>query len=685
MSSTSNALNVSAAPQAQPAKTQDQLFIEIEGFTKADFNTDKPYIFSLENHNGNEMLFMRLKNKVLEQAKAVKYPVNDAKKQMQAMERANKSLLPATSQPVTVGSGFPDMDKFFGNNVVNYGGYECSENGIITMIDGRPEVVCGHPILITRRYENATDDSETVDVSYLLDGRWRTQRQIMRKDLADPARLADILSNKSVDVDKDTAKLMMKYFRIFINNNRAIIPSVKTTNSLGWTCDGDFVPYTDKIEFDPLSSAGFERMGQALRAHGDPQVWINGIKDIRKTKQSAPIRMMMAASFASVLIDKLHKLSFWTHMIGGTSTGKTVSLRAASTIWAFAPANNGDGWMKSMKSTTVGLEQLAGFAKNLPLCLDELQTIQDDRNFATIVYNITAGHGKLRGARSGGLRDTQTWSLTAISTGEEGIVSSEDHGGANSRVIQIKVADKLFDDPRGFCANVLDVSYGHAGKMFIEGLKNEDFDALTREANEIAARWFEQNDIADKQADAGAILLIADRLAEKIIFHDGILLTEEDVRKHLKTRSEIDDNVKAYEVFRDYIAVNENRFINGTIVPGYDIWGKIEDNGNRLFMYKEPLVDMLKKHRIDYQRFIDWCLDKGVIISHSCAGNNSFTMSKEINGKRQRCIDFDLSVDPSEKPSGDPPKTPGETVSENINKYGIDVTDTKAVQEEMPF
>ena len=50
-------------------------------------------------------------------------------------------------------------------------------------------------------------------------------------------------------------------------------------------------------------------------------------------RENIYLRLQMAASFASPIIEKVNGLPFVFHLWGGTGTGKTVGLMTAMSIW----------------------------------------------------------------------------------------------------------------------------------------------------------------------------------------------------------------------------------------------------------------------------------------------------------------------------------------------------------------
>ena len=87
-------------------------------------------------------------------------------------------------------------------------------------------------------------------------------------------------------------------------------------------------------------------------------------------------RIMLAASFASALVEPCDCLPFFVHLWGGTESGKTVALMLAASVWA-SPLM-GD-YIRTFNSTAVAQELTAGFVNSLPLCYDELQIVKKSK------------------------------------------------------------------------------------------------------------------------------------------------------------------------------------------------------------------------------------------------------------------------------------------------------------------
>ena len=128
-------------------------------------------------------------------------------------------------------------------------------------------------------------------------------------------------------------------------------------------------------------------------------------------------------------------------------------------------------------------------------------------------------------------------------------------------------------------------NHGHAGKIFIEKLKNISKEKLKEVYDYECAELLKLVNTENKQAQNMALLLLADVIACKFIFTNQNPLQPKDVAQFMFTKEEIDVSERAYESVCDEIAMNRNRFIlkddNSlrTLEGGYsgigEMWGAI--------------------------------------------------------------------------------------------------------------
>ena len=86
----------------------------------------------------------------------------------------------------------------------------------------------------------------------------------------------------------------------------------------------------DGLIFD--GDANFRHIFESIRSAGKRREWLELALSLRQGNVMA--RIVLAASFASVLVKPLRVPALFVHLWGGESgTGKTVALMLAASVW----------------------------------------------------------------------------------------------------------------------------------------------------------------------------------------------------------------------------------------------------------------------------------------------------------------------------------------------------------------
>ena len=127
-------------------------------------------------------------------------------------------------------------------------------------------------------------------------------------------------------------------------------------------------------------------------------------------------RLLFAVSvaFAAPLLEITGMESGGFHFRGNSSTGKTTALRVASSVWG------GADYLQPWRVTDNGLEAIAVQKSDCLLALDEISQV-DPKAAGESTYMLANGSGKARANRTGGMRDTASWRLLFVSSGEAGL------------------------------------------------------------------------------------------------------------------------------------------------------------------------------------------------------------------------------------------------------------------------
>ena len=487
------------------------------------------------------------------------------------------------------------------------GQYKCEESGVYFMDKFGYEVnVCRHPIMPIQRLCNADTGEERLEIAYKKGKNWRTV--IVEKSVIASSSSILQLASYGILVNSENAKALSTYILEIENLNFDVIPEQQSIGRLGWISQRHFSPYVEELVFD--GETNFKHMFNAIKSCGNRETWLYAMRDLRKDK--SPGRLFLAASFASVILEPCGLLPFFLHAWGGTEVGKTVGLMIAASVWG--SPRLGD-FILTFNSTSVGQEMTASFLNSLPMCIDELQIQSSSgvRDFDRIIYQLTEGVGRTRGAKTGGLQRMNTWRNCIITNGEHPISNSSSGGGAVNRVIEFECDEKVYSDLVGICA-VISSNYGFAGREFVEFLQQDGmFDAV----NAIQKEYYREllkSDSTDKQAASASAILAADAIATELIFKDGNNLTVADLEKIMTKKAEVNVNQRALEYVYELAERNPNRF-KANEFGDYqgEVWGKKEDDC--IYFIKSVFDREMANAGFNSTAFLAWAKRMGYIDS----------------------------------------------------------------------
>lgn len=565
---------------------------DVPRFKRADFDGTAPYDY-IYKFAANAFQMMQVYNIVAAQAKEM--GVKNFAKMWESYKRVQRGS-GYNLDIEQAATNFPDqpMELRCGRYTCDAGGVSCEDKG------GYHTLVCSHPLMPVKRMENIDTGEQKVEIAFSRGGVWR-YNVVDRTVLSSANKIVD-LSRYGMDITTESARDVVKYLATIDALNYDKIGEVRSVGRLGWVGHELFSPYVPDLRYD--GDAGYAATYKAVHPQGTLEGWLEAARHGRES--SIYTRVMLAASFASVLVEPCDALPFVVHAWGGSGNAKTVSLMMAASVWADPTAG---AYYKTFNSTGVGQEMTAGFLNSLPLCLDELQVIKDKKDFDQTIYTLCEGVGRSRGAKAGGLQRMQTWRNAIITTGEMPITNSDSGGGAVNRVINMDCQDeKLFADPR-WAVSVMRRNYGHAGRAFVEHLTGGAMERAKELQKEYYAKLTEQ-DSTEKQALSASLLLAADTLATELLFQDDLALTVEDLAPMLVTRAEADVNARCYEWLTGFIAVNSNRFDESADNKG-EVWGKLEND--TCYFVATKFEQIMREYGYSSSSFLSWCSRVGKI------------------------------------------------------------------------
>lgn len=516
----------------------------------------------------------------------------------------------------------------------------CYENGV-----GFPVNLCHEPVVISRRLENIDTGRERLVLSHYRNHRWK-EIVAPRSVIFNRNKLVN-LSDNGLPVSTDNAEGLVRYLTAYEMQNSKVIPFVRSIDRIGWV-GNEFYPCAVKNDY-VYEGEDTDHLVSAIAESGDYNLWLRTATELRKNPFA---RAIMAASFASPLLELLQHRVIILHVWHSSRSGKTAALKFALSIW-------GDPMklMGNFNSTAVGLERKAGTLKHLPLGLDELQVLNEKRlSPSLIVYSLGNGYGKTRGSRNGGLQDVPTWRNCIISTGEQPLSAENAMDGVDSRVLELYGPPTADAEQGRIIHQISESNYGFAGKRYIEYLigniltNKENLRQNYETIREKLQTGFEGDPGA--HLDNIAALALADCYASVSLWN----MTIEDafaeagslgatVLKNVKSLEKEDVVERAWYFLIDWVATNKTRF-ETTITPCY---GKIETG--KVYIIAAVLRQALEDGGFSYTKSIRGFRERGYIdVFSNAEGRENTQCQKKIQGINVRavCLRLDVQADADE-------------------------------------
>lgn len=529
---------------------------------------------------------------------------------------------------------------------LNAGDWEADDSGIFKKNGYNDEVACPHPIMPVERLVNIDTGEEKLQLAFRKGTIWR--KLIFSKTVLASSNKVTELAGSGIAVTSQNAKAFIQYISDMENLNYDLIPEKKSIGRFGYIPDEGFSPFVDGLIFD--GDANFKAMFQTVRSRGSETKWLETAAEVRDMSTTA--RIILAASFASVLLEPLNCLPFFVHLWGVDSgTGKTVALMVAASVWGDPAVGS---YVKTFDGTVAGMEKTAAFLNNLPFCLDELQLAKDSKGRTTFdVYKLAQGVGRTRSNRSGGVDLTPTWRNCILTTGESPLTGTASGAGAVNRVIDIecKSAQAVIKDGMRI-SGAVKRNYGFAGRKFVERLYQPGVIDQVSERYRELFRILSDRDTTEKQAMAAAAIILADELACQWIFGSTQQpLTIEQISEFLASKAAVSAGDRGYKYLCDWVTQNSNKLCGRADNPNVEVFGALESG--RAYIIRSVFERILQDAGYSTAAMISYLKQENLIETRGRAN----TRGKRINGIPTECfclrlpaVDLDDEEDPNDLP-----------------------------------
>jgi len=505
---------------------------------------------------------------------------------------------------------------------------------------------------------NEDSEEEKVKIAIYKYNKWKVG--IFPKDIVFNHLEIIKLSSFGLPVNSLTAKKFVYYFSQFESINLETQKPVRAVTKLGWRDNFKiFVPFTNEIVVD--LDYKLQKWLEGYTQKGELKEWINEIKLLRN---NTIFRFILSSSFAAPLLRILEHRIFVVYNYGDSRAGKTAMLHTALSVWG-----NPENLMCTFNTTAVGMERLAGLFNDLVLGIDEKQIQKSQNELEKLIFMLSSGTGKVRGNKTGGVQELNTFNVLVLATGEQTITTEESTTGVATRILELQgspfnyneeLSSKMYEITKKY--------YGTTGRKYIEILINNysqnNYKRLKDMFEEIKKELKSKttNDIYSYISSV-AIIVLADMVVSKELFEENnkenSLKMGLEILEKLGTAQEIDVVEKAYLEITSWILSNYKAF------DKYKIENYTEYDDTESCSFKESfglfdkgvyyvhtsiLKEWLRKHNYSTRKIIDGLADRHYIdVNISESGKVEKAIQKKFRGINNRMYAFPTPFDLKER------------------------------------
>lgn len=296
-----------------------------------------------------------------------------------------------------------------------------------------------------------------------------------------------------------------------------------TTCRPGWHESGAFVLPGRTIGSDKVRYQASGKAQNLFSVRGDLERWKTEVA--AKCEGNPVLTLAIGCALAGPLLSLVGVLGGGVHLVGDSSSGKSLAQLIASSVWG-DPGIFAASW----DMTKGGLEIEASSRNDTMLPLDEIKRA-DPKRVQEMAYSLANGQGKGTMTREREARGKLSWRLLTLSSGERSlsehaaIGGNAAHAGAELRMVDVNAGTRThraFDEMHGLAGadfhRLLTVAvsahHGHIGPAFVEKLlANDDRTGLLDEFARVRASFTEDNAQAGRVADRFAVIALAGEMA----------------------------------------------------------------------------------------------------------------------------------------------------------------------------
>lgn len=510
------------------------------------------------------------------------------------------------------------------------------------------------PVFIVAERTNIDNGEEKLELAIKKKGKWK--RGSFLKSQVYNGTQAD-LSNFGIPISNLNNRDFIRYLTNMEADNEETIEEILTCNKLGWR-DDKFIPFSNNCDIKIDLDNKQQKWINAYKSKGTLKEWVEAIKPFRKNNI---FRFMMASSFTAPLLTLIGHRIFIVFNWGNSRAGKSSALKAALSVWG-----NPDDLTLTFNTTAVGIERLAGLYNDLPLGLDEKSINKSQSDIEKMIYMLGNGISRIRGNKTGGIQEINTWNTVVLATGEETISTENSRTGIQTRTLEIEGSPYDYDEQKASgMYYIIEQYYGTAGPFYINKLieeySKEDYKFLKQKYKEILSKVKDKsnNDISSYITSV-SIVTLADILIGKWLFDEDEEKSyemAEQILNSLDKSNEIDLIDKCYDYITSWILSNHRYFDiysdraeESTKQDDDDIMhsSKAKSFGiyerGVYYLHSSILVDKLKSAGYASRKILSEFGKRGYIVTSTDENGKLLTntVQKKIRGKNARMYAFPI-------------------------------------------
>jgi putative DNA primase/helicase len=367
----------------------------------------------------------------------------------------------------------------------------------------------------------------------------------------------------------------------------------------------------------------------------------------------------LCVSFAGPLLKAAGLEGGGFHLYGRSSHGKTTAAQLAASVWGCGsdPSEAAKlAYVRKWNTTHNGLEALAASHNDGVLILDEAGTC-NAKDFGKVIYDVTGGQGKVSLNADRGIRESRSWHILLLSTGEISAQQKiEEEGntaraGQRLRLMDIPIQDGIFNpnikntgsilaqEIKRECSNY----YGTSGPAFLEKLikSYKNFHSLKKMVKgelEKSNKELTIKSLEPEQARALQRLALIKVAGELAVEFDILPFEKEDIKNAIihirdvwiKGQDCLSHSLRGINAIRDFIVRHQSRFedsSNSKSSQIRDLVGYFDKDENLFLFTTEGFKEACKG--LNFKEILEDLRGKGLLRINE---GHRFTYKKQISG-----------------------------------------------------